>query len=89
MNAFAYNLIFNKEFDLKAWLFLKNLNFFKILLLGLGGIGGEILEISACFLLVYFLEEILLGGDLLNCTKIYYLKDLLFLSAVSLFQPAS
>jgi len=77
-----YNLTFDKGFDLESWSILKNLDFFKILLLGLSRIRGEILEIFAYFLLVCFFEEMLLRGDLLNYTNI------LFLSAVSLSYPA-
>ena len=88
IDAFAYDLIFNEEFDLEAWLFLKDLDFSKILLLDLDEIEGEILEISACFPLVYFLKGILLGENLLNYAKMHCLKDLLLLSAISLSQPA-
>ena len=60
MNAFTYNLIFNEEFDLEAWLLLKNLDFSKTFLLDLGGIGGGILESFTCFSLVCFLKGTLL-----------------------------
>ena len=61
IDAFTYNLIFDKEFNLKAWLLLKNLDFSKMLLLGLGRIEWGILKMSTCFLLVCFLKETLLG----------------------------
>ena len=88
MNAFIYNLIFNEEFDLKAWLLLKNLDFSKTFLLDLDRIRGGILELSTYFSLVCFLKEPLLRENLLNYTKMYYLKNLLFMSAISLFQLA-
>jgi len=61
IDAFTYNLIFDKKFNLKAWLLLKNLDFSKMLLLGLGRIEWGILKMSTCFLLVCFLKETLLG----------------------------
>jgi len=58
-----------------------------IFLLGLGEIGGEILEMSACLILDGFLESMLFANILLNCTDMYCLKVLLLLSVVNLFQP--
>jgi len=60
-----------------------------MLLLGLGEIGKEILEMLACLLLDGFLVNMLFVGVLLNYIDTYCLKDLLSLLAVSLSQPDS
>ena len=46
----------------------------KTLLLGLGGMGGGILDMSACLLLDGFLEGMLFADVLLNCADTHYLK---------------
>ena len=70
------------------WIFLKNFNLAKILLLSLEEIGEGILEISACFSLSYI--DFGVGINiLLNWANIYYLKVLSLSLAISLFQPDS
>jgi len=82
-------LLFDKDFVFDTWIILKNLDFSKILLLGLGGIESGILEISAYLLLDNFLNKELLKRILLNYVEMYCLKDLLLFLVVSLSQPAS
>jgi len=77
--------------DNRFWIFLKNLDLARILLLGQKRIGGRILNILAFFSLFQrlclenFKDLVII---LLNCTKIYCLKDILFLT-ISLSQPDS
>jgi len=82
-------LLFDKDFVFDTWIILKNLDFSKILLLGLGGIESGILEISAYLLLDNFLNKELLKRILLNYVEMYCLKDLLLFLVVSLSQPTS
>ena len=65
-------------------LFLKNFDLVKILLLR--EMGRGILEIFTCLSLDILLGVYLFEVDLLNCTNIYCLKDLLSLFAVNLSQ---
>ena len=81
-------MLFDKDFVFDTWIILKNLDFSKILLLGLGGIESGILEISAYLLLDNFLNKELLKRILLNYVEMYCLKDLLLFLVVSLSQPA-
>jgi len=68
---------------------LKNFDFTKTLLLGLGGMDRGILEILACLPFGVLLGVFLTKVDLSNCVETHYLKDLLFLFAVSLFYQDS
>ena len=56
--------------------FLKNFDLAKTLLLGLRGMGREILKTFTCLPLDILLEVYLYEIDLLNCANIYCLKDL-------------
>jgi len=60
-----------------------------MLLLDLGEIDREILEMLACLPLDNFLVDMLFVRVLLNYTDTHCLKDLLSLLAVSLSQPDS
>ena len=90
LDTWVYNCLFCK-FELTSVFFLKNFNFTKILLLGLRGMEGGTLEMSACLSLplsvlyeVYLLEDVLL-----NWADTYCLKDIFSLLAISLSQPDS
>lgn len=89
LKAWVYDWFLDLGVEFKTWFFLKNLDLAKMLLLGLGGIDGGILEISTCLLLDSFLKIILCKRVLLNCEDIHCLKVLFFLLAVSLSQPVS
>ena len=74
------------EVKFKGWFLLKNFDLASMLLLGLGGINKGILEMLACLpsnslLVIMFLVDVLL-----NCKDTHYLKYLLFLLAIDLFQ---
>ena len=87
-DTWAYDLLSALLTDSIVGLLLKNFDLAKMLLLGLGGIGREILEIFAYLPLDMLLEVFLFEIDLLNCANTYCLKDL-FLFAINLFQPDS
>ena len=91
LDIWIYNCLLFCKFELTSVFFLKNSNFTKILLLGLVGIGGGTLKMSAYLSLSLFgLDEVFLLEDvLLNWTDTYYLKDMFFLLAMSLSQPDS
>ena len=53
-DACAYDCLLDLEVELATKSFVKNFDFAKMLLLGLGGISGGTLEIFACFPLAEF-----------------------------------
>jgi len=66
------------KFELTGVFFLRNFDFTKTLLLGLRGIRGGTLEISACLPLflsgldkVFLLEGVLLNQADMHCLKVY------------------
>ena len=91
LDTWAYNYLLSCKFLLDILFFMKYFDFSNMLLLGLRGMEGGILEMSACLSLsLSRLDGIfLLEGTLLNWADIHYLNILLFLLAVSLFQPDS
>jgi len=58
----------------------------KILLLGLGGMGGGTLDILAYLPLVIFGIGVSFAGFLLNCKEIHFLNNISLSLAVCLFQ---
>ena len=91
LKAWVYEGLLLWLFGFDSWLSLslKNLDLAKILLLGQGGIGREILETLAYLplsLLSSFRTE-LFENFLLNCTEIHCLKYFCFLLAANLSQP--
>ena len=62
------------------------MDLFKILLLGLEGIGREIFKISAYLSFISLEVSVLVVSFLLNWEEIYCLKDIFLLLAINLFQ---
>jgi len=82
----AYNWLFEFEATFNNWFLLKYLDLAKTLLLSLGGIGREILDISACLLSVSLRMDVLIGF-LLNWEETHCLKDIFLSLTINLFQP--
>ena len=75
LEVYAYKSLLLWLFSFDFWLSLKNLDLAKILLLGWGEIGEEILELLACLSLSLLssFETKLFRNFLLNCTETHSL----------------
>jgi len=80
-----YDQLLELEVKFEDWFLLKDFDLASILLLGLGGISKEILKMLACLPFNSLLVVVFLINVLLNCNKIYCLKDLKFTEYLWLF----
>ena len=91
LDTWVYDSFFNCLFQDKTWFSLKNFDFSRTFLLGLGEIDEGTFKILACLFfgnMLWFETIKDLESLWLNCAKMYCLKDLWFLLAVNLSHPA-